>query len=565
MADTFDDLGGGAVAMATPHNPSRSRFALRSPREALQPVNAPAPPPRRKRRSGFLGRVSGILSLLVFLSVVVGGAAIYVSTEVNSPGPLTSDKIVLIPKNSSGGEIVEQLVREGVIEHPSLMSAWVLLKQPKLRAGEYIFKKASSIVDVVKTIDSGKTVVYKFTVPEGLTSEQIVDRLTDNDVLSGDIRDIPREGTLLPDTYQFERGYSRDRIVKDMKAAQEKLVKEIWARRSPDVPVRTPNELITLASIVEKETGKAEERPRVAAVFINRLNRDMRLQTDPTVIYGIVGGRGSLGRGLTRAELDTPTPYNTYTIKGLPPGPIANPGKAALEAVASPLKTNELYFVADGTGGHAFAETRTQHERNVARWRQIENVPKETSAPQPGAPPLTAPTGLPPIGLTPPTRGLAPSGTPGIGNPPASLNGTRSSLPLPRAPMFAVNPSFNIPKTNFELGSLPSVNIPGVVDSAANDGDASGAIASENFVDSDAVGGPVESYPVPAYRRTGNHGLAASPDETRPPAPALAYQPSGSPDAPRSRAFDAVEGTAKDPLRNKTFDLNSPKTVPALR
>lgn len=563
MADTFEDLGRGAVAMATPQTPSRSRFALRSPREALQPVNAPAPPPRRKRRSGFLGRISGILSLLVFLSVVVGGAAMYVSTEVNSPGPLTADKIVLIPKNSTGGEIVEQLAREGVIDHPSLMSAWVVLKQPKLRAGEYIFKKASSIVDVVKTIDSGKTVVYKFTVPEGLTSEQIVDRLNDNDVLSGDIRDVPREGTLLPDTYQFERGYPRERILKDMKAAQEKMVKDIWARRSPDVPIRTPNELITLASIVEKETGKAEERPRVAAVFINRLNRDMRLQTDPTVIYGIVGGRGSLGRGLTRAELDTPTPYNTYTIKGLPPGPIANPGKAALEAVANPLKTNELYFVADGTGGHAFAETRAQHERNVARWRQIENVPKETSAPQlqPVAPPLQAPAGTPPIGLTPQTRTLTPS----IGSPPPPSNGTRSSLPLPRAPLFAANPSFNLPRTNFDLAPLPSVNIPGVTDSAASDTEASG-LASENFTDRDAVGGPVESYPVPAYRRTGNHSVAASQDDARSAAPALAYQsPAAADGPPRSRAFDAVEGTDKDPLRNKTFDLNSPKTVPTLR
>ena len=571
MAESLNDMRLGSVAMASSETPSRSRFALRSPREALQPVPAPAPPPRRRRRSGFLGKISGILSLLVVLSVIVGGIAIYVATEVNSAGPLAADKVVLIPKNSSGSEIVETLVREGVVDHASLMSAWIVLKQPKLRAGEYVFKKLSSIADVVRTIDSGKTVVYRFTVPEGLTSEQIVDRISDNEVLAGEIKDIPREGTLLPDTYTFERGYSRDRIVKDMRAAQDKLVKEIWSRRAPDVPVRTPLELVTLASIVEKETGKAEERPRVAAVFVNRLNREMRLQTDPTVIYGIVGGRGSLGRGLTRAELDTPTPYNTYTIKGLPPGPIANPGRAALEAAANPQKSAELFFVADGTGGHAFAETRAQHERNVVRWRQIERdtAPAPAGAPGAVAPP-SGPLVVPPSGLTPPARtGLPPpSSLPQIGNPQTTPQlppaGTRSALPMPRAPLFAANP-FVLPRVTFDVAPLPNVSIPGVETTQVDD-PAIGALAAENFADGEAVSGAVESYPVPASRRRGDRGYASGEDEavpTRVGAPALAYQPSG--DVQRSRAFDAVEGTPKDPLRNKTFDLTTAKTIPALR
>ena len=570
MSDMPERIGINQSAMAVSPTPSGSRFSLRSPREALQPVAAPAPPPRRKRKSGFLGRISGILSLAVVLSVVLGGAAMYIVTEVNSPGPLSTDKVVQIPKNSSGSEVVEQLTREGVVDHPSLMNAWIILKQPRLRAGEYAFKRASSIVDVLKVIEFGKPIVYKLTIPEGLTSEQIVDRVLENDVLTGEIKDFPREGSLLPDTYQFERGYTRDQIVKLMRQAQDKLVKEVWSRRSPDVPIRSPLELVTLASIVEKETGKAEERPRVAAVFINRLNRDMRLQTDPTVIYGIVGGRGTLGRGLTRAELDTPTPYNTYTIKGLPPGPIANPGRAALEAVANPLKTNELYFVADGTGGHAFAETRTQHERNVAKWRQIEtqarDLPTQSPAPVPSLNGVS-----PPVLPVPQARGLSPQSPlpqiaplPQPNSPGSPPTGTRSELPIQRAPRLAVT-ALPLPNQQYSLGQMPQLNIPGV-----SDVDEPGsAIAAENFSDTDAIGGPVESYPVPASRRTGGRSIASglngdAPRQDIASAGSLAVS-QGEPGQPRPRAFDAVEGTAKDPLKNTTFDLNSPKDIPTLR
>ena len=222
---------------------------------------------------------------------------------------------------------------------------------------------------MVDTIIEGKVVQHAFTVAEGLTSEQIVQRLLENDVLTGNIREIPREGTLLPETYRFTRGTTREQMIQRMQQAQRRAVQEIWERRMPDLPIRTPEQLVVLASIIEKETGKPEERTRVAAVFVNRLKQKMKLQSDPTIIYGLVGGKGSLGRPIQRSEIEQPTPYNTYVIDGLPPGPIANPGRASLEAAANPARTKELFFVADGTGGHAFADNYEQHQKNVARLR----------------------------------------------------------------------------------------------------------------------------------------------------------------------------------------------------
>ena len=208
------------------------------------------------------------------------------------------------------------------------------------------------------------------TIAEGLTSEAVVEILAKEPLLTG-VAPTPAEGTVLPETYQFERGEDRAKVLRRMMEAQDKLLALLWEHRQPGLPYLTPTEAVTMASIVEKETGVAEERPRVAAVFVNRLRTGMRLQSDPTVIYGVSQGR-PLGRGLTASELATETPYNTYLIDGLPPTPIANPGRAALAAVLDPPKTSELYFVADGTGGHAFASTLEAHAKNVARWRQIE-------------------------------------------------------------------------------------------------------------------------------------------------------------------------------------------------
>src|ERR1700753_2763764 len=218
----------------------------------------------------------------------------------------------------------------------------------------------------------GKGLHHAVTIPEDLPSEQIVARLTDNDIFAGTVREIPREGTLLPETYKFPRGTTREQVIQRMQQTQKRVLAEIWERRNPDIPVKTPEQLITLASIVEKETGKPDERSRVAAVFVNRLRQKIKLQSDPTIIYGLVGGKGTLGRPIMRSEIEQPTPYNTYVVDGLPPGPICNPGRASMEAGANPARTRDLFFVADGTGGHSFSDTYDQHAKNVAKLRQME-------------------------------------------------------------------------------------------------------------------------------------------------------------------------------------------------
>src|SRR5260370_38555940 len=237
----------------------------------------------------------------------------------------------------------------------------------------------------------GKVVQHGVTIPEGLTPEQIVGRLSDNDIFAGAAKEIPREGTLLPETYKFPRGTTRDQVIARMQQAQKRVLAEIWERRSPDLPIKTAEQLVTLASIVEKETGKADERSRVAAVFVNRLRQKIKLQSDPTIIYGLVGGKGTLGRPIKRSEIQQPSPYNTYVVDGLPPGPIANPGRASLEAAANPARTRDLFFVADGTGGHAFTETYDQHQKNVAKLRTMEKqIQNDTVEPADDLPPAAA-------------------------------------------------------------------------------------------------------------------------------------------------------------------------------
>jgi len=221
-------------------------------------------------------------------------------------------------------------------------------------------------------VESGTPMVYRLAVPEGLTSWQIVEGLRAADFLSGEIAEVPREGMLAPDTFEVRRGADRQEILDGMIAAQEAILAEAWANRQDGLPLASPEEALILASIIEKETSVPDERRQVASVFVNRLNRGMRLQTDPTVIYGITEGRGVLGRGIRASELRAETPWNTYVIDGLPPTPIANPGRAAIEAAVNPDGSPYIFFVADGTGGHAFAETLEEHNRNVARWREIE-------------------------------------------------------------------------------------------------------------------------------------------------------------------------------------------------
>ncbi len=354
------------------------RTTLRTPQEALQPDAAPPPPPddrkRPSQRRPTLSAISGFLSLLMIAAVCGVVMMAIAERKLSAPGPLTTEKVVFIPPRTGGEEVIDQLAAAGVIDEPTLVKAtlWLEGRWSQVKAGEYAFKREASLRDVMDTIVSGRQLLHSVTIPEGLTSEQIVQRLRDMDVLAGDIRQIPPEGTLLPETYRVTRGMSRNDLIRKMQLDQTRLVDQVWEKRVANLPLRSKYELVTLASIVEKETGRSDERKRVASVFHNRLNKRMRLQSDPTIVYGLVGGKGTLGRPIQRSEITRATAYNTYVIEGLPPGPIANPGRAALEAVVNPLRTSDLFFVADGTGGHAFAETLDQHNRNVSRWREIE-------------------------------------------------------------------------------------------------------------------------------------------------------------------------------------------------
>jgi UPF0755 protein len=366
----------------------------RSPRAALQPQRVPLPQRRSRRvRHPLVIAGNAFFTLLVVVSVTVGAALYWGKERFDAPGPLSENKVVNIPRGLGIRDISELLAREGVIDQPWVFvgGVMVLKARGELKYGEYEFTEHTSLAGVVETIVEGKVVQHAVTVPEGLTSEQIVARLLQNDALTGQIKEIPREGTLLPETYKFNRGMTRAQIIERMREAHQRVLSEIWQRREADLPLKTPDQLITLASIVEKETGKAEERSRVAAVFINRLNKKMRLQSDPTIIYGLTGGKGSLGHPLTKSEMEQPSPYNTYQIEGLPPGPIANPGRASLEAAANPARTKDLYFVADGTGGHVFSESYDQHQKNVARLRVLEHAktPEPAPAPTPGAAKMT--------------------------------------------------------------------------------------------------------------------------------------------------------------------------------
>jgi UPF0755 protein len=378
------------------------RIMPRSPRTALEPDTVELPVRRSKSaRHPFVVVGNAIISLFVLVAIAAGAALVIGKQRFDVPGPLAEGRVVSIPRGSGIRDIADLLVREGVINQPWVFVGGVLVLKARedLKAGEYQFKAHASLRDVVATIVEGRVVTHQFTVPEGLTSEQIVARLLDDDILTGNIKEIPREGSLLPDTYNFSRGVTREQMIQRMQQAQQRIVKEIWDHHSPDLPIKTPDQLVILASLVEKETGKPEERTRVAAVFVNRLKQKMKLQSDPTIIYGLVGGKGTLGRPLMRSEIDQPTPYNTYQIDGLPPGPIANPGRASLEAAANPARTRELYFVADGTGGHAFAETYEQHQKNVARLRTMEADQKDQAPAD--AQPVSSPPSAPPAPAVP--------------------------------------------------------------------------------------------------------------------------------------------------------------------
>ncbi len=390
MADSTDQisdpLARGSSFAADPSGRfggDSRRITPRSPRAALEPDRVPMPTKWSKSaRHPMVIAGNAVFTILILLTILIGVGFAVGKHRFDAPGPLTEDKIVNIPPRSGIRDIADLLTKEGVIEHPLTFIVGSLLAKTheELRFGEYQFSKQASLHDVLNTLVSNKVVQHQITVAEGLTSEQIVQRLLESDMLAGNIREIPHEGTMLPESYRFPRGTPRDQVVQRMQQSQKRVVQEVWEHRAPDLPLRTPDQLVTLASIVEKETGRSDERTRVAAVFVNRLKQHMKLQSDPTIIYGLVGGKGTLGRPILRGEIEQPTPYNTYVIEGLPPGPIANPGRAALEAVANPARTKELYFVADGTGGHTFSETLDQHQKGVARLRALEQQRDGTAA-----------------------------------------------------------------------------------------------------------------------------------------------------------------------------------------
>ena len=322
-------------------------------------------------------RRSAVRTLLVILfvgSVCLAGGVLWAWDAYKAPGSLKSEKTLIVPKGVGVQEIAQILQERGVIDNPHLfvLGARYTEMARRMRAGEFSFAPGISIKEVVKRLVDGETVKRRLTIPEGLLAREIIDLVSAADGLTGSVEAPEPEGTYLPETYFYTHGDSQAAVLSRMSAAMDAALAAAWATRSPNIAFKSPRQALILASIIEKETGIAAERTRVSAVFHNRLRRRMRLQSDPTVIYALMDGGVSLGRPLSRADLAVDSPYNTYRVTGLPPGPIANPGRASLLAAVQPLDTNEYYFVADGRGGHAFSRTLREHNRKVAKWRRLQ-------------------------------------------------------------------------------------------------------------------------------------------------------------------------------------------------
>jgi UPF0755 protein len=325
----------------------------------------------------------GLLWTVIWFTVLGGlaaGTGLWLRLQWDKPGPLAEAKAVVVPR---GGTAIaaSALKSAGVIEHAKAFEAlsWLTIYDGNIRAAEFAFPPRASIADVLAILRTAKPVEHKFTIVEGLTAKQIAALLAAAEAASGPV-DVPPEGAALPQTYAFDRGMARDAILARAEAAMDKELATAWAARTPNLPLTSSRDMLILASIVERETAKDEERPHVAAVYLNRLRKGMKLQADPTVAYGASGGTGVLDHRLNRADLDRDDPYNTYQRMGLPPGPICSPGVASLRAVSRPMISEDLYFVADGSGGHAFAKTQEAHLRNVARWRGMQTIEPEPAS-----------------------------------------------------------------------------------------------------------------------------------------------------------------------------------------
>jgi peptidoglycan lytic transglycosylase G len=444
---------GPANHRADPYFSRTSGPLVRSPAERLEPTRPPARPRHRRLDSGprrmnpALRVVSGVFTFILLMMLLVGGIAFLFDSQIDAAGPLERTKVVVIPKGEGAHEIAARLEREGVVSDRRLFiagylwtrfAAWLEGGKPvQLRAGDFEVKQYASVRQLVDLLSEGKTVTYRVTIPEGLTSHQIVERLRADQNLGGEITAVPPEGSLLPETFIVQRGAARQAVIDGMVAEQRKLIERTWAQRRKDLALKTPEEAIILASIVEKETGRNDERTRVAAVFHNRLKHNMRLQSDPTILYGLHGGKAVWNRPIMKSDKTAKTLHNTYEIDGLPPTPICNPGRAAIEAVLNPADTKDLYFVADGSGGHIFAETLKDHNANVLKWRAVEKEIKAKATPVPG-----------------------PGDTPATSDTPATPAKTRAVVRTPPPAKAQPAPQGKEPRAD-QKGQQPAASAPG--------------------------------------------------------------------------------------------------------
>ncbi|MGE0108303.1 MAG: endolytic transglycosylase MltG [Bdellovibrionales bacterium] len=354
--------------MSTEHQDTTGQESQGTPENGAEATPEPSPQPKRKKP------LLPYVLIFIFLATLIPGPLFMIG--LFAKGPLPEEAMIVIPYGTSIQKITELLETRGALVHPLLFRAAArLIAEDKLKAGEYKISPHLSAVDIATILRNGEGIMHQLTIPEGLTSYEVVGLLNQIEGLRGEIKKVPEEGSLLPETYSYNLNNTRKGLLHRMQKDRDDVLKALWDKRAPNLPLKTAEEAVILASIVEKETGyKAEERPRVAGVFINRLRIGIALQSDPTVIYAITKGETPLGRSLIFKDLELNSPYNTYVNAGLPPAPICNPGKAALEAVLNPEENDYLYFVADGSGGHAFASSLEEHNRNVAEWRKIKRL-----------------------------------------------------------------------------------------------------------------------------------------------------------------------------------------------
>jgi len=315
---------------------------------------------------------TSFIVLIVLAAASIAGAAWWENNYFVQAGPAPAQTVLVIAPGSGLNRIADALRQAGVVGNGLLFRVGIMRRgrTAQLKAGEYAFPAHASEAQVMDMLVMRKVLEHRLTIPEGLTSDSAVALIKADPTLTGEVPVVP-EGSLLPETYLFERGTTRSELLARMHKAQETLLALLWPKRKEGLPLTSQEDALKLASMVEKETGIPAERPRIAAVFVNRLQSGMKLESDPTIIYGLTKG-APLGHPLRQSELAMPNPYSTYQIAGLPPTPISNPGRDAIQAALNPPDSQELYFVANGTGGHVFAKTAAEHQRNVAQWRKIE-------------------------------------------------------------------------------------------------------------------------------------------------------------------------------------------------